>query len=290
MGVQYESHTYQDKRFPIIYHTDLWGDASIAKRFPVGKRIVFLQQMDIHWHEAIEILRFLEGSAEVRINEDVLTASTGDIIVVNSNCLHSIAPVTGTCLYDCLIINKDICNEWGIFLSDTVFHNRVRDDDISLLIDRIALEYLKKDSHYKTIVLSKCAELMISLCRRYAVQVDVDHSSRMKKAHLVRHVIRYINQHYGEDVRLKNISNELGYSRFYIAHVFSEYSGMTVMEYLLLMRINMAKKLLANDNLSVQDVAVSCGYRNLSSFCVAFRKKTGQTPTAYRHSASIIPE
>lgn len=282
MGVQYESHTYHDKKFPIIYHTDLWGEPPSGLPLPVGKRIVRLNQLDIHWHEAVEILRFLHGSANIRINEDILSAFPGDIVVVNSNCLHTIAPTSKSCLYDCLIINKDICSEWGIRLSETVFNSKVNDPALSSIIDRIAREYLEKAFSYKSIVLSQCAELMIELCRHYAVQSDGDHTSSMKKASIAQSVIGYINRHYSEEVSLENISSELGYSRYYIAHVFAEYSGMSVMDYLLLIRINLAKKLLTDRENSVRDIAEACGYRNLSSFCVAFRKKTGQTPTAFR--------
>ena len=74
MDKKYESHSYQNKSLPIIFHVD-------RKK---GEDFTLM-----HWHEHIEILFFEQGRGEVFIDERILTAQKGDIVVINSEEIHS---------------------------------------------------------------------------------------------------------------------------------------------------------------------------------------------------------
>lgn len=282
MSVQYEAHKYRDNRFPIIFHTDQLGHSPAADHQPPGKRIITADGVQFHWHEAIEILRIIDGDVEVRINEETVMAVPGDIVVINSDRLHMIAANRASALYDCLIINREICGEWGIDLSERTFLPHIRDAVLLNLFDDISREYVEKKDGYKQMVMAKCTETMIRLNRCFRGESGNEAAPSVKKVAIVQRIIRYMSENFSRAITLDSVSAELGYSRFYLSHVFAEYTGMSVMEYLLQLRISAAQKLLENNENSIQAVASACGYRNLSSFSVVFRKRTGCTPSQYR--------
>lgn len=60
-------------------------------------------------------------------------------------------------------------------------------------------------------------------------------------------------------------------------------SGLTSTDYIVRMRVKMAKDLLRNDSLSVKEVAYRCGIEDVPYFVTMFKKATGMTPGQYRH-------
>ena len=84
----------------------------------------------------------------------------------------------------------------------------------------------------------------------------------------------------------KSVLNEtaqaVGYSKSYMCRRFSEEMGMTVMQYITLLRMDKAKELLLNTDNSVSEIAELLYYNDLTRFCKTFKKYTGQSPTQYR--------
>lgn len=78
------------------------------------------------------------------------------------------------------------------------------------------------------------------------------------------------------------IARELGVGYSWFRHVFKEYTGFSPNGYMLELRISRAKELLADTDLSCQQIAYAAGFETPSYFAVAFRKRVGATPLEYR--------
>jgi len=98
----------------------------------------------------------------------------------------------------------------------------------------------------------------------------------------VRKVLSYLQQNYDRDVNNDQISAEFGYHSFYLNRTFKKCTGMTLHQALISERIRVAKRMLLHSDVSVQAVALECGFSDRSQFCTTFRKHTGLTPAAYR--------
>lgn len=80
-----------------------------------------------------------------------------------------------------------------------------------------------------------------------------------------------------------------GLSRTYFSPVFKEVAGMGIQDYLIRTRINKAKDLLSNINLTIKQIAYEVGFRDPNHFSRTFKKETGITPTNWRlKKAQII--
>ena len=98
----------------------------------------------------------------------------------------------------------------------------------------------------------------------------------------VKNVISYIRLKYSEPVKIDQIALSLGLNRSYLTRLFKDATGYSLQEYLITYRMKMAVKLLADESLSVNQVASSVGYTDTFTFSKAFKRHFGKSPSEYR--------
>jgi AraC family transcriptional regulator len=101
-----------------------------------------------------------------------------------------------------------------------------------------------------------------------------------------RAVIGYIEEHLDERVTLSTLARLARLSQHHFCRAFKQSFGTPPQGYLLQRRIERAKVLLADRANSITDVALTLGYAFNSSFTLAFRKITGQTPSEFRRNVT----
>jgi AraC-like DNA-binding protein/ligand-binding sensor protein len=103
---------------------------------------------------------------------------------------------------------------------------------------------------------------------------------------LVKRARQFIDEHQGEDIALADVARAVHASTFHFCKMFKKATGMTFTHYLSLVRIARAKKLLANPQLRISEVAYEVGFNSLTHFNRMFRKLTGQSPSDFRDELS----
>jgi AraC family transcriptional regulator len=98
----------------------------------------------------------------------------------------------------------------------------------------------------------------------------------------VRKVTAYMREHLDEPVGLDVLAGLAGLSRFHFCTAFRQATGATPHAWLVNVRIERARQMLADPEMPVTEVALAVGYETPSSFAAAFRKVTGTTPSAWR--------
>ncbi len=99
-----------------------------------------------------------------------------------------------------------------------------------------------------------------------------------------RIVTSYIEEHLSEQIPLATLARLVRLSPYYFCRAFKQSLGMPPHRYHNSRRIEHAKTLLAQPELSVTEIGLTVGFSETSSFTAAFRKATGQTPTGYHRS------
>lgn len=115
--------------------------------------------------------------------------------------------------------------------------------------------------------------------------IDVVYESRSKRisnVHLAK-AIRYINEHYADELDLETLAKNVFVSSYYISHLFRNEMGTTFSDYLTKVRLDNAKKCLM-EGLSVEKTAELVGYNDGNYFIKIFKKYVGVTPAKYRKS------
>ena len=83
---------------------------------------------------------------------------------------------------------------------------------------------------------------------------------------------------------LEEIGHELGYSQYYLSAKFKKLTGIGYREYITKRKVQESRRLLANTNKTISDIAESVGYKDMNSFYLAFKKINGFSPAVYRKS------
>jgi AraC family transcriptional regulator len=104
-----------------------------------------------------------------------------------------------------------------------------------------------------------------------------------------RVITTYIEEHLAEQIPLTTSAGLVSLSPYHFCRAFRQSFGTPPHRYHSRRRMERAKTLLVESGSSVTEIGLAIGFRETSSFTTAFRKATGQTPTAYRRTLADIP-
>ena len=102
------------------------------------------------------------------------------------------------------------------------------------------------------------------------------------KNNIIDHLTRYLEDNYNCNIKLDELANKLGYSKYYILHLFKERVGISLHQYIIQLRIKEAKRKNKNNHLS--NIALENGFFDQSHFIKHFKKYEGITPKEYYRS------
>ncbi len=105
-----------------------------------------------------------------------------------------------------------------------------------------------------------------------------------------RHLRRtrdFIREHLAEDICLDDLAELTGLTCKHFARAFRQSTGLPPHQYLVLQRIEAAKRRLVDARVSLADIALECGFADQSHFTAAFRKAVGVPPGAWRRDHAI---
>lgn len=98
----------------------------------------------------------------------------------------------------------------------------------------------------------------------------------------IKAIKAYIDQHYMEDISLKDLEKIFYTDLSYLSRLFKKETGMNYVKYLTEKRIEKAKELLANRSLTFYQIANMLGYSDPKYFSQLFKKVVGMTLSEYR--------
>jgi AraC family transcriptional regulator len=104
---------------------------------------------------------------------------------------------------------------------------------------------------------------------------------------LPKHILRRVTERMrtlDTELSLQVLAKESGYSRVHFVRMFRAATGYTPHNYLLKLRLDRARELLASPALSLTDIALECGFSSHSHLSRVFRQVLGATPSEYRRS------
>lgn len=105
---------------------------------------------------------------------------------------------------------------------------------------------------------------------------------RVKHADVVYKIMKYVRGNYSRKITLDDIARQVYLSRSYISSLFKEETGNSLTAYINHVRVEQSKRLLADERISLVDIAGMCGFEDQSYFTKVFKRETGMPPNRYR--------
>ena len=266
------------------------SNATFESHIQERKVLPFLIRQNMHYkagksctsnlHKNIELLHFTGGSGNVLCGENIYEVKPGDLVVVNSYLAHRV-DAKEDITYDCLIIYDDFCEENGIDTALTQFDPKLTDPKASSLYHAVMASYGEQDELWQARVRCSVLQLLIYLCAQHSHRRSTPITEDQAFQSVIT-AIGYIKEHLQEKLTVEEIAQHAGFSKYYFLRLFKRVTGCTLVQYINLLRCETAKELLRDRNHTVKEVALLCGFDNLSYFTCVFKKNTGYLPNAYK--------
>lgn len=109
-----------------------------------------------------------------------------------------------------------------------------------------------------------------------------------EKKKTVLKTIDYIENHLNQDLKLDDISNHIGYSKFHLNRLFSETVGCTIHKYIQKRRLTVAAEKLITTNETIVEIAYEAKYESQQAFTLAFRQLYLCSPQSYRKKGEFV--
>ncbi|WP_144853990.1 helix-turn-helix transcriptional regulator [Paenibacillus cremeus] len=254
--------------------------------------------MDFHSHQGYEIYFFEEGSGYFLIEDQIYPLEGKDLILISQNESHKSSPkLDGPSTRSVLHFLPELLDEPSRDALLEIFrhgldrrHLRLDAEQLNryyYLLDRLHEEYTARSGDQIMAIRIYMSELLL-LLRRY-IQNESAHgkepADRRSINPKVEQAVKYISNHYAEQLTLEKIAQELYLNQYYLCHLFKKTLGITITDFLLQTRIHNAKRMLMHTNMPISEVAESVGFNSFSYFGQTFKTFTGATPRSFRKSA-----
>jgi AraC family transcriptional regulator len=160
----------------------------------------------------------------------------------------------------------------------------VRDEQLSHMAMSLLYELKAENVVGRLYADSVASVLAIQLVRRYSRLKDVAIRKGGMAPNKLRRALEFISNKLEQQqgIPLEVVAQEVGMSRYHFSRVFKESMGLSPINYIVRQRIERAKKLLAETELPIADIALQAGFSGQSHFTTFFRKLVGLTPRSFR--------
>lgn len=128
---------------------------------------------------------------------------------------------------------------------------------------------------------SESADELLERLRAYLA--DVSATGAVSPRHLViERALAYIHTHYDQGLTLEQVAAKVNRSPFYFSHLFKKEMNMTFVEYVTHLRVQKAKELMQEGDVTIAEVAAKVGYQDPNYFSRVFKAITGLSPTQWK--------
>ena len=248
--------------------------------------------MSYHWHVEYEIIRILDGSLTVTLDEKSFTAVKNDVIFVHSGILHSGIP--HDCVYQCIVFDMNmflkfnsVCTEYMQKISHQellIYHHFTeKQPDIQRAVNSLFDSFWQRKPGYELVVFGQFYHFFgLVFSNHYFIENPTRTRRDYKRILQLKQVLELIEKNYANPITLQELSASVSMSPKYFCRFFSEMTHQTPVDYLNRQRIEEACLQLAATDDSITEIAYRNGFNDLSYFIRTFKKYKGMTPGKYK--------
>jgi AraC-like DNA-binding protein len=273
---EFETVEYENKRFVMLY------DNNEIENYPT------------HWHNAVEIIMPIVGSFNVRTGADEYHLRERDILIIPPGELHTLPPQEGRrIIFQCN--NTVLANVPALDAVMPVFRAPMliqpeQERNLYMLAKKQILdiysEYYENSDISDIRIYINLISLLVAV-REY--QLDLEQKSYegsadtlRKYSETIKHVLKYIDQNYMNEITLEKLAAIAGYSKYHFSRIFNQYQSMSYIQYINLRRTRAAEMLLLDPSIPITEVAMRAGFSSLSTFNRIFKEIKHCTPSSYQ--------
>ncbi|MBD0383005.1 helix-turn-helix transcriptional regulator [Paenibacillus sedimenti] len=286
-----EDTRLNDSNYPInVFHNQ-------ANSVQKGSMILFM-----HWHEHFEIIVMKAGHAVFHIDSKPYEVRVGDILIVPSGGLHTgYSTSEHNVEYVSIVFNRSLLRGQAMpdpahakwiepFLNGQVtFPVKVASDNdrylsYSSLLEQIIHEFDAKMKGYELIVRSLLYMLITLLSRAFmpAARSEAVSPPLLRNSERFKQLLQFMEAHFSEPMTVEQAAKHVNLNVFHFCKTFKKTTGSTFIEYMNLIRMREAERLLMETDGTMTEIAERIGCGNPNYFTKLFKQYKGITPSRFR--------
>ncbi|SCY04513.1 AraC family transcriptional regulator [Desulfoluna spongiiphila] len=244
-----------------------------------------------HRHDEIQFGFYEKGPVEYQLGGQVYRIRQNECVLFWSAIPHLLVTSPPDNIRYWVTIPLNIFIGWGLpeaftheILNGKMLksdHTKLRDLDI-LSLRTWKEDFCNGDENYRDII-SLGIESRI---RRFGIESKVDKeinsSIKFENRSLFVKVYEYISKKFHDDISIADIAENAGVHPNYLMTVFKKSCGQSIGQYIAMLRIYEAQRLLTTTDMKIIDIAMESGFGSLSNFYNCFNKYCGKSPKKYR--------
>jgi len=259
-----------------------------------------MEESSWHYHNNYEISFIIEGSGKRIVADSIEEFNAGDLVFLGLRLPHvwiadknkfgmegSRSLESVYLQFDKRVISHEILqvpelknvrralklSERGVRITGETL-NKVS----SLMLELPYLKGFRRISFFYEIldIIGKSTTHKLLASEEYIRNKFNSSNDRINKIH------EYLMNHYNESINLGAIADLVHMAPASVCRFFRSQVGITIFDYLIKIKIDVACSLLLNNDINIAAVCYDCGFNNLSHFNKQFKKVTNQTPSKYR--------
>ena len=237
----------------------------------------------MHFHSHIEMLYLLSGEVAAKVDDNRYEMSSGDLLVVFPNQIHSY--INNTDINGIILIfPEDFFDDYSqIFetkvLQSSVLSNKKTSNQIKWLIEQIYMNSYGNFEYKRSIIKGLAITLMGEILERSEFL-----ESNNKGNDTLHDILDFCHNNFKTvDLSLQDLADGLHLSKHYISHQFSQKVKMSFSDYVNSLRISEACKIMNKaPKTSFSEIAYEVGFGSIRTFNRAFTKHMGKRPSDYK--------
>lgn len=255
-----------------------------------------------HYHKEIEIIYVYHGDIELEVSHNTYQLKQGDLLIIGSHHIHAYAASkTPDSRFAFLLIDWEYFNKIysGSQLIEALYpllyqvnhlsHEQLLTAQINekLLnnLEGFQKEMTNKDLAYQLKISALIYNLFVDLCRHPQLLTvpHVDAKALAKENRFLKSLNAYIAQHYQEGFTLSDAAIYLGYSPYHFTRTCKKFTGMGFKQYATAFQLAMSKEALMTKDITITEVAFSCGFKSIKTFNRLFHDAYNCSPSEFKH-------
>lgn len=256
----------------------------------VGIKVYNTKSVQCHWHDEFEFILPISGSCKCIVNSKQLVLEQGQALLVFPGELHS--AISSGEKFNAVVFHPNVIagDEFRQYVYPNMDYCRLYDRkdskcrDIVDILYRICDVYNVKCDGFE-LMLKGLLLQMTGFIFKNGLYGSVKNET--VKSDVFYEIIDFINSHIEEKLTLDYVACHVNVSRSYISRLFRLNAGCSFCDYVTDARVENAKKRILSTNDSILDIALKCGFENVSYFDKIFKQKTGVTPLKYRRCRDL---
>ena len=261
---------------------------------------VWKPELKKHSHDFFEITFITKGNGYHVINNNHHTIKQGNLFLITPKSEHNLLPANPSEAFEwinvlffpsvistSLIDMVDTTDILKVLISSESLHNNTKElSDIELqndaqefqhIFEEMQQEFQARKAGYQNLLKGYLEILLVKIFRAYFYDPTSDTEISQK-------VLNYLREKsFQNDLNLEELAKRTFYSPQYFRKLFKSKTGIPLSTFIRQKRLDYAKQLLENTDLSISGVMEKAGFNDTKSFYAAFKSAYGVTPANMRN-------